>query len=78
MASSQTCETGSATLAQVDPQMVIQRFATIYFFDGVEQLHNFGNILWGHVSLDIELDHVSQAIYRLCCVVLRLDGCQEN
>ena len=61
--------------------MVVKWFAVVGFFDCIEQLGDFGNVLRGHVSLDFKLDHgfrLSIKVEMQCCVVLRLDECEEN
>jgi hypothetical protein len=81
VASSQARKTGTTSLAQVDPQMVVEWFSVVGFFDCIKQLSDFGDVLRGHVSLDFKLDHVfrlSIGVEMQCCVVLRLDECQEN
>jgi hypothetical protein len=37
--------------------MVVEWFTVVGFFDCIEQLGDFGNVLRGHVSLDFKLDH---------------------
>jgi len=61
--------------------MVVEWFSVVGFFDSIKQLRDFGNVLRGHVSLDFKLDHVyrlSIGVEMQCCVVLRLDECEEN
>jgi hypothetical protein len=61
--------------------MVVERFLVVGFFDSIQKPSDFGNVLRGHVSLDFKLDHdlrLSIGVEMQCCVVLRLDECEEN
>ena len=57
MASDQAREAWTTTLSQIYPCVVVEWFAIVGFFNCVEKLCNFGDVLRGHVSLDFELDH---------------------
>jgi hypothetical protein len=61
--------------------MVVERFLVVGFFDSIQEARDFGNVLRGHVSLDFKLDHdlrLSIGVEMQCCVVLRLNECEEN